>query len=199
MTISGQPDITGIQKEAAPARQPAKMPSVTMPGDIKQEPQVSSGKMNEITSRVLGAQTRVIQLRNDGLDVKEAEDKLMMANKYFGEMNMAALENTLNDVEAVFRRLENERDSRAREPKKAPDFEIQAPAPAAPKTAPTRTIKIVPAAASDAPPAPPSAPPEAPPTAPESPAPPGPPDEAPPPDEKKDVFSDLQNIIDGMK
>ena len=200
---TGQPDITGIHKEAtAPARQPTSVPSVTMPGDIGQEPQVSSGKMNEITSRVLNAQTRIIQLRNDGVDVKEAEDKLIMANQYFGQMNIPALENTLNEIDAVFRRLENERDTKAKEPKAAPDFEIQAPPPEAPKEAPpipTKTVSAAPAAPSAAPPDP-AIPPESPPEAPGSPAPPAPPKEnAPPLDEKKDVFSDLQNIINGMK
>ena len=88
---AGQADITGLQQAGTtPQQQPAKAPSVTMPGDVKLEPQVSSEKMGEVTNRVLGVQTRILQLRNEGADVKEAEEKLIMANQFFGQMNIPA-------------------------------------------------------------------------------------------------------------
>ena len=205
---AGQPDITGIQKEASGAQQPAKAPSVTMPGDIKLEPQVSSEKMSEVTKRVLEIQTRILQLRNDGLDVKEAEEKLMTANQYFGQMNMPALENTLSEIVMIFGKLEGERKSKNQAPEITPNIEKKAP-PAIPaqqpQPPPSEAVPATPAAPPTDPtpePTAPSSPVEAPPSgeAPSTEEPPSPPPEnTPPPEGKKDVFSDLQKMLDGMK
>ncbi len=204
---AGQADITGLQQggTAPQQQQPAKAPSVTMPGDVKLEPQVSSEKMSELTNRVLGVQTRILQLRNDGADVKEAEEKLIMANQYFGQMNMSALETTLNEMDAIFGKLEKEKKVGSPAVKAIPDMKIESP-PVAPAQQPqppaSEAVSAAPAAPS-APPVEPSPEAAAPPGPPEAPptevSPSSPPESTPPPDDKKDVFSDLQKMLDGMK
>ena len=200
---AGQADITGLQQAGTtPQQQPAKAPSVTMPGDVKLEPQVSSEKMGEVTNRVLGVQTRILQLRNEGADVKEAEEKLIMANQFFGQMNIPALETTLNEMDAIFGKLEKKGMVSPPASIAIPDIKIESP-PVAPAQQPrppaSEAVPAAPAAPSMEPApevAAPPGPPETPPIG-ESPSPP--PESTPPPDDKKDVFSDLQKMLDGMK
>ena len=142
------------------------------------------------------------------MDVKEAEEKLMTANQYFGQMNIPALENTLNEIVMIFGKLERERKSKTQTPEITPNIEMPvAPSIHAqqPQPAPSEAVPAAPAAPPTDPtpePTAPSSPVEAPPSmvAPPSEEPPSPPlENTPPPEGKKDVFSDLQKMLDGMK
>ncbi len=181
------PDITGLGTTPSVTTQTpsVKMPPTTSPGTVKLEPQVSAEKIGEATTKILEVQTKIVEFRNKGMNVGEADKKIMEANQYFGRMDFPSLDRCLGEITAIFNRLESQGGISA--PK--PDFEIVAPASidAAP----------IPEAAAPPPPTSPAPPPD-------MPAPPETP-EIPPDDgisvtgDTKDVFGDLQKLINGMK
>jgi len=220
------PDITGLGTTPAATKQ---APSVTMPpttstGTVKLEPQVSSERISEATTKILEVQMKMVEFRNKGMNMSEADVKLMEANQCFGKMDMAGLDRCIGEIKVIFQRLESQGAGSA----PLPDFEIAAPvapvaapvapvvmptpAPVAPVVMPTPApvapaVMPTPAPAAPAVPTPtPETPAQAP--APSSPVPPPDmpvPPETPPADgtavtgETKDVFGDLQKLIDGMK
>jgi len=179
-----QKDISGLGQMPLTAEQKFS-PSVIMPSEVPMGSPAAQDRMEGFTEAIFGVQTKLSVLKQQGYDVTPAEEKFKVANQYFGEKNTAALGVCLGEIDIMIKNLESA--PKAAVPAAAPDFDISMPAPAAP------SVPTSPAPASAAP-APPSAP-EVPPGEPAPP--PGPPGE-PPKEDEKDVFSSLQNLIDGM-
>lgn len=211
-TQAGQTaDITGLGATPSVSKQAPSvaMSPMTSQGTVKLEPQVSSERISEATTKILEVQMKMVEFRNKGMNMSEADIKLMEANQCFGKMDMGGLDRCIGEIKLIFQRLESQGAGSA----PLPDFEISAPVAPAVMPTPAPVAPVVMPTPAPAPAAPaviptptPEAPAQAP--APSSPAPhpdmPAPP-ETPPADgtavtgETKDVFGDLQKLIDGMK
>lgn len=192
-------NISGLGSAASP-NVASPVPSVVLPGDARLKAEETSKKMNILTQKLLSAQTRLMAFRNDGMDVSEAEGKLIGANVLIGQMKLDEVESTLLDAEALFQKLEADRMAMWTAPKTPlPDFDISAQ-PAAPPAVPPSAPPMSSVAPPMVPPAvAPGAPPTSIPDASVPPAPPVAPVAAPPEEGKRDVFSDLENMLSQMK
>lgn len=147
---------------------------------------IVGGDMVELTGRILAVQGKLLEFRQKGRDVTTAEKKLIETNRLLGENNPAELDRRLKEIDEMLAAMDRADGMSVSLPA---DFETHVP------TTPVKQPGAVrsPPKGKE-PPAPASIPPLT-----EPPAPPGPPEDLPPPEEKKDVFSDLQSMLDGMK